>query len=98
MLVSISEGFCLEGLLGAILFSELDMLAAEAGLIEDCRLVVVESSTVALGILSCVVGLGGSKRGANSYVLHQLSEIRQAPTTEDHCRTYHPFIAISSCS
>jgi hypothetical protein len=29
MLVSISEGFCLEGLLGAILFSELaDMLAA----------------------------------------------------------------------
>jgi hypothetical protein len=29
MLVSISEGFCLEGLLGAILFSELDMLAAD---------------------------------------------------------------------
>ena len=28
MLVSISDGFCLEGLLGAILFSELDMLAA----------------------------------------------------------------------
>jgi hypothetical protein len=28
MLVSISEGFCLEGLLGAILFSELDILAA----------------------------------------------------------------------
>jgi len=27
MLVSISEGFCLEGLLGAILFSELDMTA-----------------------------------------------------------------------
>lgn len=28
MLVSISEGFCLEGLLGAILFKEADMLAA----------------------------------------------------------------------
>ena len=30
MLVSISEGLCLEGLLGAILFSELDMLAASS--------------------------------------------------------------------
>lgn len=40
MLVSISEGFCLEGLLGAILFSELDILAAD---VEGCRL-VVESS------------------------------------------------------
>jgi hypothetical protein len=44
MLVSISEGFCLEGLLGAILFSELDMLAADVELVEGCRLVVVESS------------------------------------------------------
>jgi hypothetical protein len=51
MLVSISEGFCLEGLLGAILFSELDMLAADVELIEGCGLVVVESSTVRLGIL-----------------------------------------------
>jgi hypothetical protein len=37
MLVSISEGFCLEGLLGAILFSELDMLAADVELVEGCR-------------------------------------------------------------
>jgi hypothetical protein len=59
MLVSISEGFCLEGLLGAILFSELDMLAAGVGLIEDCRLVVVESSTIAPGILSWSLGLAG---------------------------------------
>jgi hypothetical protein len=51
MLVSISEGFCLEGLLGAILFSELDMLAADVELIKGCRLVVVESSTVGPGIL-----------------------------------------------
>jgi hypothetical protein len=44
MLVSISEGFCLEGLLGAILFSELDMLAADVELVKRCRLVVEESS------------------------------------------------------
>lgn len=35
MLVSISEGFCLEGLLGAILFSELDMLAADVELCQE---------------------------------------------------------------
>ncbi len=33
MLVSISDGFCLEGLLGAILFNEADMLAADFELI-----------------------------------------------------------------
>jgi hypothetical protein len=38
MLVSISEGFCLEGLLGAILFSELDILAADVELVKRCRL------------------------------------------------------------
>jgi hypothetical protein len=38
MLVSISEGFCLEGLLGAILFSELDMLAADVELVEGVGL------------------------------------------------------------
>jgi hypothetical protein len=55
MLVSISEGFCLEGLLGAILFSELDMLAAgvELGV---CRLVVEESSR--RSILRVVSGAG----------------------------------------
>jgi hypothetical protein len=52
MLVSISEGFCLEGLLGAILFSELDILAVYVGLVEGSRLVVVESSKVPSRILS----------------------------------------------
>lgn len=33
MLVSISEGFCLEGLLGAIFFNESDMLAADVELV-----------------------------------------------------------------
>jgi len=33
MLVSISEGFCLEGLLGAIFFRESDMLAAGVELV-----------------------------------------------------------------
>jgi hypothetical protein len=54
MLVSISEGFCLEGLLGAILFRALDMLAA--GVLGVCRLVVEESSR--RSILRVVSGAG----------------------------------------
>lgn len=38
MLVSISEGFCLEGLLGAILFSEVDILAVGVELVEGPKL------------------------------------------------------------
>lgn len=95
MLVSISEGFCLEGLLGAILFSELDMLAADVELIEECRLVVVKVRESHWNI-ELTVGLGGRKRGAIRWLLHH-RQTRHAPTTANHCGTYHPITTISTC-
>jgi len=64
MLVSISEGFCLEGLLGAILFSELDMLAADVELgrrFRGCRGKVREMVETNIGLVVGVRAL--AKRG-----------------------------------
>jgi hypothetical protein len=70
MLVSTSEGFCLDGLLGAILFSELDMLAADVEL--GRRFVGLSSWKVRRGRILVFGGwtVRSCKRGASLSLLH----------------------------